>query len=268
MEKKIGIIGFGHMGQAMSHALIAQGWHVVASDLGSPKNHPYCCKDKISLLGSNLDVLRGVSVVILAVRPFQMKDTLDEVKDYLIKTGDSHLPLLISIAAGISLKFLMKESGIKKIARVMPNLPAQIGQGMSVWKSVGLMKQEKNLVKKILRSFGKEIEVSDENLINAATAISGSGPGYVFAFLDALQKSAEKLGFSKEQARMLAIQTVLGSTEYAKKSSDEFDLLTSRVATKGGTTSAAFKVLKKIKWQKNLMNAILAAYAKAKELLP
>lgn len=264
MGKKIGIIGFGHMGQAISHALINQGWQVTASDLGSLKNHPYlkthqsCCKDKISLIRSSIDVLRGVSIVILAVRPFQMKDILDEVKNYT--------PLLISIAAGIRLSFLKKNSGVKKIIRVMPNLPAQIGMGMSVWKSMGLTKQEKNLVKNILQSFGEEIEVSDENLINAATAVSGSGPGYVFAFLDALQKSAEKLGFSKEQARILTLQTVLGSAMFAKNHEEDFDILVSRVATKNGTTEAAFKILRRTHWQKNLVCAVFQAYKRSREL--
>lgn len=289
----VGIIGYGHMGKAIGKRLLEKGFRVLASD-GE----------------KNIEVARKSNVVIVAVKPFAVASVLQEIALSLRKNQP-----LISIAAGVSLQTIMKslrvaiasakkqtrhieqqtQKQVKKpfaqsgdyslptIVRVMPNLPAQIGFGMSVWKSAAkpaapLQPSQEKLVKSILRAFGEEIEVKTENLINAATALSGSGPAYVFAFLNALSKAANKLGFSQKDADRIALQTVIGASRFAQnilnelatRSSEKtrfsFENLVSQVKTKGGTTEAAFKILEKKHWQKILEAAIQNAYKRAASL--
>lgn len=282
----VGIIGYGHMGQAIGKRLLKKGFRVLASD-GE----------------KNIEIARKSNAVIIAVKPFAVAQVLQEIAGSLRKNQ-----LLISIAAGVSLQTIMKSLReglapkqpkqqkrlLPQIIRVMPNLPAQIGLGMSVWKSAAkpaapkaatraksamppppLRPSQKKLVKSILKTLGEEIEVKAENLIDAATALSGSGPAYVFAFLNALSKTANKLGFSQKDGQLLAIQTVLGSTKYAalitmapsiRRGAVSFADLVSQIKTKGGTTEAAFKILEKRKWQKILEASIQNAYKKSLSL--
>lgn len=259
----ISIIGFGRMGKAIIHALKQNGFKKILISDGE----------------KNIEVTKKAKIVILAVKPFVISKILQEISTFL--RNDQ---FLISIAAGIPLKSMSEEVALvppqrdpalgvirptsqPKIIRVMPNLPAQAGYGMSVWKSLKKLRaQEKKLVKKILGAFGEEVEVKNENLIDAATAVSGSGPAYVFAFLDALSRTAKRLGFSKETARRIALQTVLGGVKFAEKNTFNFEKLVKQVKTKGGTTEAAFKILEKNHWGKILEKAVIKAYKRAREL--
>lgn len=255
----VGIIGYGHMGKAIGKRLKKRGFQIVTSD-GE----------------KNIEVAEKSDVLILAVKPFIVSSVVKEIAPHLRKNQ-----LLISIAAGVSLQTIINSLRIQKIPqlfpeiiRVMPNLPAQIGLGMSIWKSATkLSYAKKNLVKSILKAFGEEIEVKSENLIDSATAVSGSGPAYVFAFLDSLSNAANKLGFSQKAADEIALQTVVGASHFAynilrssKETRFSFENLVSQVKTKGGTTEAAFKILDKKKWQKILEAAVHNAYKRAKAL--
>ena len=275
IDVPIGIIGFGHMGKAIFQALKKNsikknGWGKIYTSDGE----------------KNAAVAKKSKVIILAVKPVAVREVLREISQSLQTLQPLQKDqLIISIAAGISLRVI--ENELRKnfqrdrknqkgrqhprtpaLVRVMPNLPAQTGSGMSVWKSLKpLNPRNKTLVKSILRAFGEEIEVKSENLIDSATAVSGSGPAYVFAFLSSLAKSANKLGFSQAHAKRIALQTVSGSSLYANHSpSLTFDKLVSQVKTKGGTTEAAFKILDKKKWQAIFEQAIFAAYRRAKKL--
>ena len=150
----------------------------------------------------------------------------------------------------------------------MPNLPAQVLEGISVWKaSSGINKQEKQTVAQLLNSFGKSIEVKNEDLINIATAVSGGGPAYTAAFLESLADAAQKIGFSKTDARSLALQSAYGSILYMEKTGLDFAEVKNVVQTKGGTTSAGFKILKKKNWQKPWKKALFAGYKRAREII-
>lgn len=252
----IGIIGCGHMGTAIAKALLSKKiGRVLVSN-------PVCPKIKVNWTVDNREVVKKSDIVIVAVKPNVVASVLSEIRQTLRPSQ-----ILISIAAGVPLKKLQKFSKHKKIARVMPNLPAQVFDGMSVWKALrGLHKKERGAVRKLLQSFGKEIEARDEKLIDMATAVSGCGPAYVAAFLESMASQTRKAGFSAGDSRLLALETVNGTLDYIKETNMEFSALKNLVQTKGGATEAAFKVLKKKKWQKVFEQAISAAYRRARKL--
>jgi len=151
--------------------------------------------------------------------------------------------------------------------RVMPNTPAQVGQGMSVWTvtpSVG--DTQKTLVASLLRAMGKEMMVSDEDFIDKATAVSGSGPAYLFLFVESLAAAAENLGFSPQDASELVLQTVLGSNQYLAVSGKTPAELRHAVTSPGGTTAAAISVFEKGRFSNLVKDAVAAAYQRAREL--
>lgn len=260
----IGIIGCGHMGSAIAKALLNKKMGKVFASNKTPLHIELspAQKNDFEWTIDNVDIVDKCELICLAVRPADVKEILAKIKKGLKNQ------ILISIAAGVSLKKLSTWSGgHKKIVRVMPNLPAQVGEGMSVWKFASkLSGADKKLVEDFLNSFGKSLEVSDEKLIDIATAVSGGGPAYTAAFLECMADSCEKIGFKKDAARELALQTVIGSANYIRKTGAEFSLLKKLVQTKGGTTEAGFAVLKKKSWQKILKNAFFAGYKRAQKL--
>lgn len=254
---KIGIIGCGHMGSAIAKALLAKGvGKVSVSNLKKP---PF----NINWTTDNKTLAQNADIVLIAVKPDAVKMVLSEISPVL-KSGK----IIISIAAGIPLKkLIIWTKNHKKIVRVMPNLPAQVFEGMSVWKaSSGINKKGKEVIRCLLAAFGKEIEVKDEKLIDIATAVSGGGPAYTAAFLESLADVAQKIGFSPVDARLLALQSVSGSVLYIEKTGLDFAEVKNIVQTKGGTTSAGFKILKKKNWQKILEKALLTGYKRAREI--
>lgn len=261
----IGIIGCGHMGSAVAKAFLAKkNWVIWVGNPYRPRIKLTSRERKLfKWTVDNITVVKEADIIVIAVKPDIVQIVLTEIQHVLRPSQ-----LLISIAAGISLKNLFRFSkGHRKIARVMPNLPAQVFDAISVWKPLaGLSAPEKKRIRSLLNSFGKSIEVKDEKLIDMATAISGSGPAYVAAFLESMEAQACKIGFSKKEARLLALETVNGTLDYIKKTGVEFAQLKNAVQTKGGTTEAAFKILKKEKWQKVLKQAIFAAYCRARSL--
>lgn len=259
---RIGIIGCGHMGSAIAKALLEKNHTVwVSNRSGVHIKFKPAQKKYFHWTADNTEVVKKTDVVFLGVKPGNVEAILHEVKNNLTPEK-----ILVSIAAGITLKKLSIWSGShKKIVRVMPNLPAQIFEGISVWKaSSGLYARGKKIIVKLFKAFGKEIEVQNEDLINVA--IGGSGPAYTAAFLESMARSAKKAGFTKEQARVLAIQTVLGSVLYMEKSGADFTNLVKTVQTKGGITEASFKILKAEKWQEIFEKALHAANRRAREI--
>lgn len=254
---RIGIIGCGHMGSAIAKALLKRGAGKVSAS--NPIKPPF----SVNWTTDNKTLAQNADIILIAVKPDAVKMVLSEINPVL--KSDK---IIISIAAGIPLKKLITwTKNHKKIVRVMPNLPAQIFEGMSVWKaSSGINKQEKQTVARLLNSFGKSLEVKNEDLINIATAVSGGGPAYVAAFLESLAFAAQKIGFSKADARLLALQSAYGSILYIEKTGLDFAEVKNVVQTKGGTTSAGFKILKKKNWQKIFEKALLSGYQRAREI--
>lgn len=258
---KVSIIGCGHMGSAIAKALLKNNdVKVTASNLFKPTIKT---GESFKWVTDNKIAAANAGVILIAVRPNVVEAALKEIRLALQKDQ-----IIISIAAGVPLKKLQKWSGgHKKIVRVMPNLPAQVGQGMSIWiAGKSLSQKEKLTVAKLLGAFGKAIEVKNENMINMATAVCGGGPAYTAAFLESMAHALQKQGFNEKDARAAALQTVLGSAKYIEKTGVEFSTLKKAVQTKGGTTEAGFKVLKKKKWQAALAQAFEAGRKRAEKL--
>ena len=195
--------------------------------------------------------------LVLAVKPQQMRDASQPLQAYLKQQ------LVISVAAGLRLSVLSRWlGGYDRLIRAMPNTPALIGAGLTGLYALPSVSEAERLgAERIVQAVGRSLWVSSEEQVDALTAISGSGPAYVFLFIEALQQAAIEFGFSSKQARQLSIETVLGSARLASFSEEPVSVLRERVTSKGGTTEAALRVMTKRK----LKEIVIAGTQAAKE---
>ncbi|MBM3248501.1 MAG: pyrroline-5-carboxylate reductase [Candidatus Omnitrophica bacterium] len=270
MFNKIGIIGCGNMGRAIFERLKKDDYSLLVFDKDANKT-----KD---LSGANVaknipDLLNKSEAIILAIKPQDFEGILKEIKNHLKDKP------VISIAAGITTAYIQKILGKVKVIRVMPNMPAKIGKGMScLCKGQFASEEDLNFAKSLFDNLGETL-VLNEDMMDAATAISGSGPGYLYdwaegkdpkeiknyaaAFTASLTKSAESIGFSILQAEILAKVTTEGSIAYLEKTEFSASEAKKQVVSKGGTTEAALEVLHK---GGSLEEAVQAALKRAREL--
>lgn len=261
---KIAFFGAGKMGEAILSGLINRGFNkneIFISEIFQDRLN--YIKEKYNILGSNrnIDALNFGDVIITAVKPQNLKDLSEELKDY-----EFNEKILLSIMAGIKIEKLFESFKIKKVVRTMPNINAQIGQAVTLWTDIGLNNEEKNFIREILSSFGEEVYVSKEDYIDIGTSISGSGPAYVFYFLDALIDAGVYLGLARDISEKLAIQTVLGSILLKKKTGDEAHKLIHSVTSPGGTTIEALYKFDENRLKYAIMSGVIEAYKKSKAL--
>lgn len=212
-------------------------------------------------------LLHDRRVWIFAVKPQQMKEVVLQCQPWMSKDT-----LIISIAAGISISSLATWCGTpqapyQNIVRCMPNTPALVGAGVTgLAASFGLSIEDRKIATDLLSSVGQAVWVNDDAAIDAVTALSGSGPAYVFLFLEALIKGGEALGLTAEQAKELALATLAGATKLACDSPDTPTILRERVTSKGGTTAAALAVFQELNFVEIVTQAMHAADRRAAEL--
>jgi pyrroline-5-carboxylate reductase len=203
----------------------------------------------------------GSEVIVLAVKPQQLHDVAAQLAPLL--TGQ----LLISIAAGIRAVDLARWSGTQNIVRAMPNTPALIQSGVSGLYALPAVSQaQREIAESILKAVGSTFWLADEAMVDAVTAISGSGPAYVFLFIEALQQAARELGFDEAASKSLAIGTFLGATKLAQASSDDVSLLRARVTSKNGTTERTLLSMEANHVKQHIITAAKAAATRAKEM--
>ena len=258
----IGIIGCGNMGRAICER-INGSYSISVFDKDSEKTKGL---SGVSIAKNTAELIENSDVVILAVKPQDFESLLNEIK------GNIKDRLVISIAAGITTNYIEKILGDIKVIRVMPNMPAKIGEGMScLCKGKNSGKKELNFSKELFDKLGKTL-VLNEDMMDAATAISGSGPGYFYDmienkgkddFVKSLTAAAENIGFSHEDASLLAGTTGNGSQIFLEKTKSTPEELKKQITSKGGTTEAALKVLHS---GGSLKDAVKAAEKRAKEL--
>ena len=211
---------------------------------------------------ANREVVDGAELVVLAVKPQNLPEVMSELNDGL---GQDHA--IVSIVAGAKLRTLVQGLNHPAVIRVMPNTPAQIGAGMSVWTASPEVPEAKvAATRDILRTLGEELYVPNEKLIDMATALSASGPAYVFMFIEALIDAGVYLGMPRDMARKLTLQTVMGSTKLVQESGRHPADLKDMVTSPGGTTIEAILALEKGGFRASVLQAVIAAYAKSKEL--
>ncbi len=263
---KIAFIGSGNMGEAMISALLKKGGisndMIFACDVDQARLTHIGEKYKVSCA---LDISRAIvdrEVVVLSIKPQALADVMKDLKSKL-QEGQ----LVLSIVAGAKLDTLVKGLGHSSVVRVMPNTPAQVGEGMSVWTATSAVSQkQKNTARTILQAMGKEIYFPDEKHIDMATAISGSGPAYIFLIMEALIDAAVHIGLPRDMAEELVAQTVLGSAHLARETGKHPAELKNSVTSPGGTTAEGLLCLEEGGVRAIMAQAVIAAYAKAKLL--
>ncbi|SDF33183.1 pyrroline-5-carboxylate reductase [Massilia sp. PDC64] len=206
-------------------------------------------------------------VIVLAVKPQQMRDVTAHLKTEL-QSQLANKPLLLSIAAGIRGADLSRWlGGYGAIVRTMPNTPALIGQGITGMVAMaGVSAAQKEAADSIMRAVGQTVWLDEESLIDPVTAVSGSGPAYVFYFLEAMQQAAAEMGLSAEQGKALALATFTGAAQLAAQSDEPVDVLRQRVTSKGGTTHAAITSMEAAGVKQAIVDAMKAAAARGREL--
>lgn len=273
-DLKIGFIGGGNMATALIGGLagkLTSGANIHVVDVNA---------DALQKLERQFGVtgaqqigmaLQHVDVIVLAVKPQQMKDVVAQLKPFVsarkTATGVS-VPLVLSIAAGIRAVDLSRWlDGHGAIVRTMPNTPALIGQGITGMVALpGVSDAQRASADAIMRAVGATVWLDDEALIDPVTAVSGSGPAYVFYFIEAMQQAALEMGLSTEQGTQLAIATFVGASQLAAQSTEPVSVLRERVTSKGGTTYAALTSMDASGVKGAIVSALKAAAARGKEL--
>lgn len=204
------------------------------------------------------------NVVVMAIKP-QDFNAVAKILGSKLKHASAPGPLILSIAAGIRIHDMSRWLDHHRCIRAMPNTPALIGKGITgLFADVAVNQADRDLAQRICNAVGQTVWVTEEKLMDAITAISGSGPAYVFAFLEALQLSGEKLGLDPSTARQLAYATLEGATQLAHNSDEHAGVLRERVTSKGGTTAAALEVMNTEGWHTILEKATQAASQRGK----
>lgn len=249
------------MGQAILSNLIRKkifsAPDILVADHNPAKRNLLKKKYGVSVAADNRQAARG-QIIMLAVKPQQAQEIFADLSG-MIKNQT-----VISIMAGLSLKNVSNCLRAKNVVRAMPNTPAQIGQGMTVWRKVGQVNLIK--VRKIFRSLGREFEVVNDDFIDKAAAISGSGPAYIYLFMEYLTDIARRYGFTEQQARLLVNQGFFGGINLLAESKKTPAELRQAVTSKKGTTEAALKVFKKRKLARIFLEALNATLKRARQL--
>ena len=263
---KITFIGGGNMGEAMLAAVLekklATTADVSVSDISEERRDYLKERYDVTVTGDNKAAASGRDIVVLAVKPQNLAEVAEGLKGCLKATQ-----LVVSIVAGVTIDTLSKGLGHNRIVRVMPNTPAQIGYGISVWTATaGVTDEQKGWTQSILTAMGKEIYFRNEEYLDMVTAVSASGPAYFFLFAEALIEAAVNIGLPRQDAEALVAQTMLGSAHLMQQSDRPPAELRRNVTSRGGTTERALQVFEEGGLAKIVAEAVEAAYKRAKEL--
>ncbi len=266
LEGRVTFIGGGAMGEAIIGSLLGKrllkAGQICVSEPVPARREQLRSAYGVVTETDNARAANGAAVVVLAVKP--------QVLDAVLADLKSNLPLsalVLSIMAGVQIGTLRDGLGHEKIVRSMPNTPAQIGQGMTVWTDTSAVTEtDRAYSQAILEAMGEAIYVADEHYLDMATGLSGSGPAFVYLLLEALIDAGVHIGFSREQAQQLVLQTVAGSVELLRVSSLHPADLRNRVTSPAGTTAAGTLVLERACVRAALIEAVDAAYRRSREL--
>ena len=268
----ITFIGGGNMGRALISGLLTSGFEanqisVVESNASTALKlyEDYGVQGIGALEQIAFDFTKN-NVVVMAIKPQDFNVVAKGLASKL-KHASAPGPLILSIAAGIRLKDMGRWLDHTRCVRAMPNTPALIGKGITgLFADAAIDQSDRSLAETICNAVGQTVWVAQEKLMDAVTAVSGSGPAYVFAFIEAMQSAGEKLGLDEKTARKLAYATLEGATQLAQNSEESASVLRERVTSKGGTTAAALDVMKQHGWHEILEKAIDAASQRGKTM--
>ncbi len=254
------------MGEAMVRSMLAKGVArpeaIVVSDVRAERLSKLKNDYGLRTEWDNRQALQGSDVVVLAVKPQDLAPLMEEL-------GGAFNPdqLVVSIIAGVTIATIAKGLKHGAVIRAMPNTPAQIGEGITVWTASSAVSQsQKDAARSILAALGSEVSVTDESLIDMATAVSGSGPAYFFLVMEALTDAATDIGLPREIAEELVSRTALGASRLVAETGEHPSALRQMVTSKGGTTERGLERLEKGGLRALIAQAVAAAYERAKEL--
>lgn len=265
-DETLGFIGCGMMGEAMVKGLLRE-------DLVDPRqivaSHPRAerCLELenrygINVTDSNAEAAADATFVVVAVKPQFLSEVVADLDGVLNMDAT-----LLSVVAGANMDRLGTDFGVSRVVRVMPNTPAQIGRGISVWTATGSVDENgQKKVRAVLSALGAEEYVIHEPELDMATALSGTGPAYVFMFMEALIDAGVHMGFSRRVSEKLVFETVLGAAEFAKSEPDHLAKLRNQVTSPGGTSAAAQYQLERGRLRTVLSDAVWAAYRRCQQL--
>ncbi|MFN8374633.1 MAG: pyrroline-5-carboxylate reductase [Anaerolineae bacterium] len=263
---KIAFIGSGVMGEAMIKGLLnkslVQPDQLYAADPHTERGKQLIARYALNFTPYNAEAVKNADVVVLSVKPQVMVKALADIKGELREDV-----LILSIAAGVKLKKIIKGCGAKAVVRAMPNTPGQIGQGITVWTATSeVTGEQRERTTAILGALGETLFVEDEHYMDMATALNGSGPAYIFLFMEALIDAGVHLGFSRQDSERLVLQTMKGSVEYALHSGLHPAQLRNQVTSPGGTSAEALYYFEKGGLRNVVSRAVWAAYKRSSAL--
>lgn len=264
-EYRLGFIGAGAMAEAIISGVIKsdlfQGADIIAGDINEDRLVQMQEEFGIVTTSDNSEVFKQAEIIVLAIKPQYLKKALVDLKD---KPAENKI--VISIVAGITIGFLEKYLGQIPIIRVMPNTPSLVGLGMAAISQGSFATTlQLETAEEIFKAVGETVVVP-ENLIDAVTGLSGSGPAYVYQFIEALADGGVLAGLPRNTAYLLATQTVIGAGEMVRKTGLHPGELKDRVTSPGGTTINGIKALEKAGFRAAVMDAVEASYLKSKQM--
>lgn len=256
-----GVMAEAMLGRALSEHIVTAADVSIAEPIADRRD--YLAKTHaVAVTANNAEAVGAAGLIVVAVKPQHFAAAAKEIGDAL-----NAKQTVLSIIAGLTIDTIQKALNHKSVIRVMPNTPAQIGAGMSVWTATPeVPPAARDAAQALLGVLGKEWYVGDEHYLDMATAVSGSGPAYVFAFIESLIEAGVYLGMPRDMAHTLAVQTVLGSAQLAGETGENPALLRERVTSPGGTTAEALRALEQRGFRATVSDAVAAAYRKAREL--
>lgn len=265
-NSKVAFIGAGVMAEGIIRGVLEKKLvdpsHITASDIRPDRLQELRERYAIHCTADNRAAMEGADVIVLSVKPQTAPKVLLGLTGCVPKQA-----LVLSIMAGVKISTVSEGLAHPVVVRSMPNTPAQIGQGMTVWTaSPGVTETQRSQAKELLGALGAEIYMDEETYLDAATALIGSGPAYVFLFMEALADAGVKLGFSQAVSKQLVLQTVKGSVEYAMSSPKDLADLREQVTSPGGTTAAALHSFERHGFRTAIMRAVEAARRRSIEL--
>ena len=265
-DVRLAVIGAGVMGEAMLAGLVdrrlIEASRVTCSHPRAERREALAAAHGVAVTDDNVAAARDADVVLLAVKPQMLPGVMAELRG-----GLRAEQLVISIIAGASTTALRGGLHHPVVVRSMPNTPAQIGQGVTVWyATTGVDERGRDRVRAMLGALGREFEVHDERQVAMATAVSGTGPTYIFLFIEALTDAAVHLGFPRHVARELVLDTMSGSADFALQSGKHVAELRDMVTSPGGTSAEALYELEKGRLRTVVSDAVWAAFERTLEL--
>ncbi len=261
---KVAFIGGGNMAGALIGGMLQAGFkpsEIEVLEIDAARSAELTGRHSVHTHRQPGEWLQATEIVVLAVKPQQMREAAAAIHPHLTR------PLVLSIAAGVRAQTIGDWLATGKVVRAMPNMPAVIRAGITAAIALpDVSAGEKASADRILSAVGAVMWLDDEAMLDAVTALSGSGPAYIFYFMEAMQNVALELGFDETQARALTLHTFTGAAQLAAQSGESAAALREKVTSKGGTTAAALASFERDKVDEAIARAIRAAAARAREL--